>query len=346
MPRALITGISGQDAAYLAKFLLSKGYEVVGAQRRTSTPGNWRLLEWGILDQIEIVPIELLEFSNILRLVQRVEPDELYNLAAQSFVAPSFEQPIYTSDVNGLGVARLLEAVRTVNPAIRFYQASTSEMFGKVRETPQNELTPFYPRSPYAAAKLYAHCMVVNYRESHGIHATSGIGFNHESPLRGLEFVTRKITYGLARIRHEQQDVLSLGNLNAKRDWGYAADYVEGMWLMLQQPEASDYVLATGRTYSIRDFIGFAAPAAGFDIDWKGEGEDTRGIDRRTGRTIIRVDPAFYRPAEVDLLLGNARKARLTLGWEPKVDIKGLATMMMEADLARVSNSRIGEHAG
>ncbi len=346
MARALVTGVTGQDGAYLAKLLLSKGYEVTGAQRRASTSNNWRLLELGILDQIEMVPLELLEFSNILRLIERVEPDEIYNLAAQSFVAPSFEQPIYTSDVNGLGVARLLEAIRTVNPAIRFYQASTSEMFGKVRETPQNELTPFYPRSPYAAAKLFAHSMVVNYRESHGMHATSGILFNHESPLRGTEFVTRKITHGLARIRQGQQDMLALGNLDAKRDWGFAGDYVEGMWLMLQQVDPSDYVLATGQTYTIKDFIGFAAPAAGFDIDWKGEGEDTRGIDRRTGKTIICVDPAFYRPTEVDLLLGNARKARLTLGWEPTVDIRGLATMMMEADLARVSRSRIHENAG
>jgi GDPmannose 4,6-dehydratase len=337
--RALVTGISGQDGAYLSKLLLEKGYEVFGAQRRGASSSTWRLEELGTLDQIELVPLEMLEYSNILRTVEQVRPDEIYNLAAQSFVTLAFEQPLYTAEVDALGVVRLLEAVRTVNPGIRLYQASTSEMFGQVQETPQTERTPFYPRSPYGVAKLYAHWMVVNYRESYGMRVTSGILFNHESPLRGEEFVTRKITLALAKIRHDQQDLLELGNLDAKRDWGFAGDYVEGMWRMLQQDRADDFVLATGQTHTVRSFLERAAAIAGFDIEWRGEAENTEGLDRKTGRTIVRVNPAFYRPAEVDILLGDASKARDQLGWMPRVDLEELAGMMMEADLQRVASN-------
>jgi GDPmannose 4,6-dehydratase len=320
--RALVTGISGQDGAYLSKLLLEKGYEVFGAQRRGASSSTWRLEELGILDQIELVPLEMLEYSNILRTVEQVRPDEIYNLAAQSFVTLAFEQPLYTAEVDALGVVRLLEAVRTVNPGIRLYQASTSEMFGQVQETPQTERTPFYPRSPYGVAKLYAHWMVVNYRESYGMRVTSGILFNHESPLRGEEFVTRKITLALAKIRHDQQDLLELGNLDAKRDWGFAGDYVEGMWRMLQQDRADDFVLATGQTHTVRSFLERAAAIAGFGIEWRGEAENTEGLDRKTGRTIVRVNPAFYQ-----------------LGWMPRVDLEELAGMMMEADLQRVASN-------
>lgn len=337
--RALVTGISGQDGAYLSKLLLEKGYQVFGAQRRGASSSTWRLEELGIGDQIELIPLEMLEYSNILRTIERARPDEIYNLAAQSFVALAFEQPLYTAEVDAMGVARLLEAVRTVNPEIRLYQASTSEMFGLVQETPQTERTPFYPRSPYGVAKLFAHWMVVNYRESYGMHAASGILFNHESPLRGEEFVTRKITLALARIRHGQQDVLELGNLDAKRDWGFAGDYVEGMWRMLQQDQADDFVLATGQTHTVRSFVERAAEIAGFDIEWRGEAENTKGLDRKTGRMIVRVNKDFYRPAEVDILLGDASKARDHLGWIPRVGLEELAGMMMKADLDRVARN-------
>lgn len=337
--RALVTGISGQDGAYLSKLLLEKGYQVFGAQRRGASSSTWRLEELGIGDQIELIPLEMLEYSNILRTIERARPDEIYNLAAQSFVALAFEQPLYTAEVDAMGVARLLEAVRTVNPEIRLYQASTSEMFGLVQETPQTERTPFYPRSPYGVAKLFAHWMVVNYRESYGMYAASGILFNHESPLRGEEFVTRKITLALARIRHGQQDVLELGNLDAKRDWGFAGDYVEGMWRMLQQDQADDFVLATGQTHTVRSFVERAAEIAGFDIEWRGEAENTKGLDRKTGRMIVRVNKDFYRPAEVDILLGDASKARDHLGWIPRVGLEELAGMMMKADLDRVARN-------
>lgn len=339
--RALVTGISGQDGAYLSKLLLDKGYEVAGAQRRGASSSTWRLEELGVLERIELVPIEMLEYSNIQRLIEKVEPDEIYNLAAQSFVALAFEQPLYTADVDAMGVLRLLEAVRMVNPSIRIYQASTSEMFGLVQETPQNERTPFYPRSPYGVAKLYAHWMVVNYRESYGMHAASGILFNHESPLRGREFVTRKITTSLAKIHHGKQDVLELGNMDAMRDWGFAGDYVEGMWRMLQQDQADDYVLATGETCSVRSFVESAAALAGFDIEWRGEAEQTQGVDRKTGREIVRVNPEFYRPAEVDILTGDSSKAREKLGWEPKVRLEELVEMMMTADLERVAKDNL-----
>jgi GDPmannose 4,6-dehydratase len=334
---ALVTGITGQDGAYLSRLLLDKGYRVFGAFRRGASLNLWRLNELGVTEaDIEFIPFELLEYANLRRAIEETAPDEIYNLGAQSFVGISFEQPLFTTDVNALGVTRMLEAIREVNPAIKFYQASTSEMFGKVRAIPQNELTPFYPRSPYAIAKLYAHWTTVNYRESYGFFACSGILFNHESPLRGIEFVTRKITCGLARVREGQQDVVELGNLEAKRDWGFAGDYVEGMWMMLQQSEPDDYVLATGQTTSVRTFCELAAAAFDYDLAWEGEGVNTKGIDRRSGKMIFRVNPKYYRPAEVDILIGDATKARNKLGWSAKTSLPELVQMMVEADLKRV----------
>jgi GDPmannose 4,6-dehydratase len=339
--RALVTGVTGQDGAYLAKLLLEKGYRVFGAIRRTSMSNVARLEELGVAEDIELVDFDLLEFSNLLRVVEQTRPDEIFNLAAQSFVGISFEQPIYTGECDALGVTRLLEAVRNVNPKIRFYQASTSEMYGSVVETPQRETTPFYPRSPYGVAKLYGHWITVNYRESYGMHATSGILFNHESPLRGQEFVTRKITVSLAKIKHGKLDVLALGNMAAHRDWGYAADYVEGMWQMLQQPEPSDYVLATGEQHSVREFVLAAGERLGFDIVFEGAGVQERGIDRKSGRTIVQVEPKFYRPAEVDRLCGSPAKAEQTFGWKRKVSFPELVTLMVEADDRRVRDNRL-----
>lgn len=333
--RALITGVLGQDGAYLAKLLLEKGYEVYGGERRSASLNTWRLRELGIEHEVRQIPLDLLEFTNLLRTIERVQPDELYNLAAQSFVAASFEQPILTAEIDAMGVARLLEILRAVQPQCRFYQASTSEMFGKVREIPQSERTPFHPRSPYAVAKTFAHYATVNYREAFGLHATSGILFNHESPLRGHEFVTRKITMGLAAIRQGRQDVLELGNLDSRRDWGFAGDYVRGMWMMLQQPQPDDYVLATGENHSVREFVELAAEAAGFKIAWEGNGAHARGIDRASGRVIVKVNPEYFRPAEVDDLVGDATKARTTLGWKAEVHFPRLVTAMMEADLRR-----------
>ena len=335
--KALITGIRGQDGAYLAKFLLEKGYEVWGADRRSGDSSNWRLKELGIEKEVKIIYMDLMELTNIMRVIEKVQPDEVYNLAAQSFVGVSFEQPILTAEIDAMGVLRLLEAIRTLKPDTKFYQASTSEMFGKVQEIPQTEKTPFYPRSPYGVAKLFGHWITVNYRESFNIFACSGILFNHESPLRGVEFVTRKIPYSLARIKYRLQDKLVLGNLDAKRDWGYAKEYVEGMWLMLQQEKADDYVLATGETHTVKEFVEKAAQIAGFDIEWEGEGVNTKGIDKKTGKVIVEVSPEFYRPAEVDILIGNPQKAREKLGWEPKTKFEDLANIMMEADLKRVS---------
>ncbi len=342
--RALITGITGQDGAYLARLLLQEGYKVFGAYRRSASLNLWRLSELGVARDVEMVSLELLEFSNILRAVDQIKPDEVYNLAAQSFVAASFDQPIYTGDVDALGTTRLLEALRNVNHEAKFYQASTSEMFGKVQETPQTERTPFYPRSPYGVAKLYSHWMTINYRESFGMHATSGILFNHESPLRGQEFVTRKITSSLARIRNGEIDVIELGNLESKRDWGFAGDYVRGMYLMLQQPEPDDYVLATGETRSVREFVEHAARAAGFTIEWVGEGEMTRGLDQKTGKEIVRVNPVFYRPAEVELLAGNPQKAEERLGWKREVDFPSLVEQMVKADMDRVTRGILDAH--
>ena len=335
---ALITGISGQDGAYLAKSLLEKGYRVVGAQRRNAGINSGRLEELGILADIELADIELLEASNIRAVLNKLQPDEIYHLAAQSFVGLSFEQPLYTCDVNALGVLRLLEGIREACPGARFYQASTSEMFGKAQAIPQNEITPFYPRSPYGVSKLFAHWITVNYREAYDLFACSGILFNHESPLRGREFVTRKVTLGLARVALGQQDAVYLGNLDAKRDWGYAAEFVEGMWMMLQRDEPDDYVLATGRTHSVSDFVNAASEALGFDLEWTGEGADTRGIDRRTGNAIVIVTPEFYRPAEVDLLIGDPSKAKQKLNWEAKTSLEELVQMMAKADYDRVQS--------
>jgi len=332
----MITGITGQDGAYLSKLLLEKGYKVYGAFRRTSDLHLNRLKYLGIDGDIQFLPLELLEFTNIYKAIDKYQPDEFYNLGAQSFVALSFEEPIFTSDVTGLGPLRVLEAIRTVNPKVKFYQASSSEMFGKVQRIPQDENTPFYPCSPYSIAKLAAHWMTVNYRESYGLFACSGILFNHESPLRGMDFVTRKITYGLARIQQGFQEKLVLGNLNSKRDWGYAPEFVEAMWLMLNQPGPDDYVVATGETHTIREFIENAFQVIGIEIVWKGADANEKGIDPKTGKILVEVSPEFFRPAEVDLLIGNPKKAAEKLGWKPKTKFQELVRIMVGADLKRV----------
>ncbi|MFM0018532.1 GDP-mannose 4,6-dehydratase [Paraburkholderia azotifigens] len=335
--KAIITGVSGQDGAYLTKLLLGKGYQVTGTYRRTSSVNFWRMEELGVMDNpnLQLVEHDLTDAGSTLRLLDTVQADELYNLAAQSFVGVSFDQPSTTAQVTGVGVLNLLEGIRTVNPKMRFYQASTSEMFGKVQAVPQREETPFYPRSPYGVAKLFAHWSTINYRESYGMFATSGILFNHESPLRGREFVTRKITDTVAKIKLGKADVLELGNLDAKRDWGFALEYVEGMWRMLQADEPDTYVLATNRTETVRDFVKMAFAAAGYQLEWSGRNENEKGIDVRTGKTLIRVNPKFYRPAEVDLLIGCADKARDKLGWKPETTLEHLCKMMVEADIAR-----------
>jgi GDPmannose 4,6-dehydratase len=343
MPRkAIITGITGQDGAYLAELLLEKGYTVFGTFRRTSSVNFWRIEELGI-DQhpnLKLIEYDLTDLGSAIRLLRRAQPDEIYNLAAQSFVGVSFDQPITTAEITGLGVVNLLEAIRLTDPSIRFYQASTSEMFGHVQAVPQAEDTPFYPRSPYGVAKLYAHWMTVNYRESYGLFATSGILFNHESPLRGREFVTRKITDGVARIRHGKLDTLELGNLDARRDWGFAREYVEGMWRMLQAETPDTFVLATNRTESVRDFVTMAFRAADMELEWHDHGEKEHGIDVASGKTVVRVNPEFYRPAEVDLLIGNPEKAKQVLGWEAKTSLEALCRLMVEADLQRVHEDR------
>ena len=335
--KAIITGVTGQDGAYLAHLLLDKGYTVYGTYRRTSSVNFWRIEELGIHKHpnLHLVEYDLTDLSSSIRLLQTTEATEVYNLAAQSFVGVSFDQPITTAEITGVGPVHLLEAIRIVNPKIRFYQASTSEMFGKVQAIPQIESTPFYPRSPYGVAKLYAHWMTINYRESYDIFGCSGILFNHESPLRGREFVTRKITDSVAKIKLGQLDVLELGNMDAKRDWGFAKEYVEGMWRMLQADEPDTYVLATNRTETVRDFVSMAFKAAGIGIDFKGEAESEVGIDVATGKTVMRVNPKFYRPAEVELLIGNPEKAKQKLGWEPKTTLEQLCAMMVEADLRR-----------
>jgi GDPmannose 4,6-dehydratase len=336
--KVVITGITGQDGAYLAHLLLEKGYSVFGAYRRTSSVNFWRLEELGIAahPNLHLTEYDLTDLSSSIRLLENTDADEVYNLAAQSFVGVSFDQPLTTAQITGLGAVNLLEAIRIVNPKVRFYQASTSEMFGKVQSVPQDEETPFYPRSPYGIAKLYAHWMTINYRESYDIFGASGILFNHESPLRGREFVTRKITDAVARIKTGMQECLELGNLDAKRDWGYARDYVEGMWLMLQTKQPETYVLATNRTETVRDFVTMAFKAADIDVQWEGHGEQEQGRDSVSGRTIVCVNPKFYRPAEVDLLIGNPAKAQAQLGWEPRTTLEELCTMMVEADLRRV----------
>ncbi len=334
---ALITGITGQDGAYLAKLLIEKGYEVHGGVRRIGVISTGRLDDLGVTDEVKLHDFELLEMSNISRTIDKIQPDEVYNLAAQSFVGVSFEQPLYTGNADALGPLRILEAIRERGGKARFYQASTSEMFGLVQETPQNEKTPFYPRSPYGVAKLFAHWSTVNYRESFGLHASSGILFNHESPLRGKEFVTRKITLGFARMFSGDDRPLELGNLDAKRDWGFAGDYVEGMWRMLQQDKPDDYVLATGTTTSIRDFIDGVARRFETAIEWSGKDLDEIGRDHKTGRILVKVNPEFYRPAEVDLLLGNPAKAEERLGWKRQYDLDKLIDIMVEADRRRVT---------
>lgn len=338
MTIAVITGITGQDGAYLAQLLLGKGYTVVGTYRRTSSVNFWRIEELGIIDHpaLHLVEYDLTDLGASIRLIKEHQPDEIYNLAAQSFVGVSFDQPVLTTHITGIGPLHLLEAIRVIDPTIRFYQASTSEMFGQVQAVPQCETTPFWPRSPYGVAKLYAHWITVNYRESYGIFAVSGILFNHESPLRGREFVTRKITDAVARIRLGRLDVLELGNLDARRDWGYAPEYVEGMWRMLQADNPESWVLATGHAISVRDFVTMAAGAAGFDLVWHGQGVDEIGVDRRTGRELIKINPRFYRPAEVDLLTGDASKAARDLGWKPVVSISDICKRMVEADLRRI----------
>jgi GDPmannose 4,6-dehydratase len=335
--RAIVTGITGQDGAYLTQLLLEKGYTVFGTYRRTSSVNFWRLDELNVTHHpaLNLVEYDLTDLSSSIRLLEKAQAAEVYNLAAQSFVGVSFEQPITTAEITGIGALNLLEAIRTVDKNTRFYQASTSEMFGEVQAVPQAEDTPFYPRSPYGVAKLFAHWSTINYRESYGIFGASGILFNHESPLRGKEFVTRKITDGIARIKLGLQDLLELGNLDAKRDWGYAAEYVEGMWRMLQADAPDTYVLATGRTETVRDFVRMACKAAGINIEFTGSNELESGIDTQTGKTIVRVNPSFYRPAEVDLLVGDATKAAENLGWNATTTLEGLCAMMVEADLNR-----------
>lgn len=334
---AVVTGVTGQDGAYLAQSLLDKGYLVHGTYRRTSSVNFWRMEELGVRQHpnLRLVEYDLTDAGASLNLIARTQPDEVYNLAAQSFVGVSFEQPTTTAYITGLGALNLLEAIRILRPKTRFYQASTSEMFGHVQAVPQDENTPFYPRSPYGVAKLFAHWMTVNYRESYGIFGSSGILFNHESPLRGLEFVTRKITDGVAKIKLGKLECFELGNLDARRDWGYAKDYVEGMYLMLQAPEPETFVLATNRTETVRDFASMAFRAAGIAVEWQGQGVDEIGIDTASGKTVVRINPKFYRPAEVELLIGDPAKARDKLGWQSKTSLEELCRMMVEADLRR-----------
>ncbi len=337
---AIITGITGQDGAYLAQLLLNKNYIVYGTYRRTSSVNFWRIEELGIKEHanLNLVEYDLTDLGASINLIEKTKPDEIYNLAAQSFVGVSFEQPVTTMQITGLGPLHLLEAIRIVNPKIKFYQASTSEMFGKVQAVPQTEATPFYPRSPYGVAKLYAHWMTINYRESYDIFGASGILFNHESPLRGREFVTRKITDAVAKIKLGQLDHLELGNLDAKRDWGFAKDYVDGMYRMLQAEKPDTFVLATNRTETIRDFVIMTFKAIDIDLEFKGKDEQEIAIDKATGKTLMKVNPKFYRPAEVKLLIGDPSKAKTILGWEPKTHLEELCSMMVKADIARNKN--------
>ena len=337
---AIVTGITGQDGAYLARFLLKKGYVVHGTFRRTSSVNFWRLEELGVRNHpnLHLLEHDLTDLGASISMVQKVGPAEIYNLAAQSFVGVSFDQPTATALITGLGALNLLEAIRLVDPSIRFYQASTSEMFGKVQEVPQTERTAFYPRSPYGVAKLYAHWMTINYRESYGIFGASGILFNHESPLRGREFVTRKISDTVAKIKLGKMDSLELGNIDAKRDWGFAEEYVEGMWRMLQAETADTFVLASGRTETVREFVRMAFKYAGIQLEFRGTDEQETAIDTATGKTVMKVNPAFYRPTEVDLLLGDASKAKEVLGWTPNTTLDQQCQMMVEADLRRNSS--------
>jgi GDPmannose 4,6-dehydratase len=338
---ALITGITGQSGALLSELLLKKGYRVAGTTRGTPDINLSRLKELGIAKDIELIHLDLTETDAISRTVEKFNPREIYNLAGQSSVGASFGNPVGAGDSGGLDLMRVLEAVRSVNPRARFFQASTAEMFGEADKATQSETAPFRPRSPYAAAKLYAHWITVIYRESYGMHASSGILFNHESPLRGQQFVTRKVTLSLARIKHGELDTLELGNLNIRRDWGYAGDYVEGMWRMLQHDAPGNYVLATGRAHSLREFIQCAGRAIGFDIVFEGSGLEERGIDRKSGRTVVRVSPEFFRPSDISELTGNAEKARHELGWRPQMPFIEIVNAMAEADDRRVRDGRV-----
>lgn len=341
MKKALITGITGQDGAYLAQLLLEENYEVYGTYRRSSSVNFWRINKLGINEHpnLHLVEYDLTDQSNAMKLIKDIHPDEVYNLAAQSFVGVSFEQPISTSNITGLGVVHLLEAIKHVDTNIKFYQASTSELFGKVQEIPQKETTPFYPRSPYGIAKLYAHWMTINYRESYNMFTCSGILFNHESPLRGKEFVTRKITDAVARIKLEKQEVVELGNLDAKRDWGFAKEYTRGMYLMMQEEEPDTYILATNKTESIRNFVEMAFKAVDIKIQWQGSGVNEIGINKENGKTIVKINEKFYRPAEVELLIGDASKAKEKLNWEATTSLEELCKVMVEDDLYKIQNN-------
>lgn len=343
MKRALITGITGQDGAYLAKFLLEKGYKVHGTFRRLSTPNFWRLQHLNIINKIDLFSFDLMDQSSIVSVLNKTWPDEVYNLAAQSFVGASFEQPIATGEITALGVTRIIDTIKSINSNIRFYQASSSEMFGLVQEIPQTEKTPFYPRSPYAAAKLYGYWITANYRESYNMFACNGILFNHESPLRGLEFVTRKITNSLVKIKLGEPEILMLGNLDAKRDWGYAPDYVEAMWLMLQQDLPHDFVIATGETHTVREFVELACQELAIPLEWHGTSLDEIGINKETGKIIIRIDPKLIRPSEVDLLCGNPSSAKEKLGWQPRITFSELVKLMVKEDLSRWQRYLKGE---
>ncbi len=333
---AFITGVTGQDGAYLSELLLRKGYKVYGGYRRTSSPNFWRLDELKVLNEVELMEVDILDTGNLIRVFDKVKPDEIYNLAAQSFVAVSFEKPVLTGEITAIGVTRVLEAIRIVNPKIKFYQASSSEMFGKVQDSPQKESTPYYPKSPYASAKLYGHWQTIIYRESYDIFGCSGILFNHESPLRGIEFVTRKVSDAVARIKNGVQDYFEIGNMDAKRDWGYAKEYVEGMWKMLQQPAPKDFILATNENHSVREFIEHAFAVVGISVKWKGSGVSETGIDAKTGKTLVKINPKFFRPGEVDMLLGDYSMAKKELGWSPIVKFNELVEIMVKRDLERI----------
>jgi GDPmannose 4,6-dehydratase len=340
MKKAIITGITGQDGAYLAELLLEKGYKVYGTYRRSSSMNFWRIEELGIQNNpnLHLLEYDLNDQTSNIRLIDKVQPDEIYNLAAQSFVGVSFDQPISTAQTTGIGALHLLEAIRIINPKIRFYQASTSEMFGKVQQVPQTEDTPFYPRSPYGFSKLFAHWATINYRESYDIFGVSGILFNHESPLRGREFVTRKITDTVAKISLKKQSILELGNLDAQRDWGYAKEYVDGMYKMLQYKEPETFVLATNKTYTVKTFVELSFKQVGIDLVWKGVGVDEKGYNQKTNELLVQINPAFFRPSEVELLIGDAKKANDLLNWHPETTLEKLCSIMVEADIRRNTN--------
>ena len=339
MKRALITGITGQDGAYLSKLLIDKGYKVFGTVRRSTSEKFLNLKYLNVFEKIKFYDFDLLELSNIQSVIKETRPHEIYNLAAQSFVPTSFQVPIVTTDINSLGTLRILDSINSINKKIKFYQASTSEMFGKVVQIPQSEKTPFYPRSPYGVSKVFSHWITINYRESYNIHASSGILFNHESPLRGSEFVTKKITSTLTRIKYGSKETLKVGNINAKRDWGYAGDYVYAMWLMLQKENPDDYVISTGKTYSVRQFIDLTLNYLNLNYKWVGKGMNERVVNKENGKTIIRIDKEFFRPAEVDLLIGNPGKAKRQLKWKPKTSLKQLVKLMVDYDENQIKNA-------